>query len=86
MVRLANGEYKEMTCKSNFTLTEAREAELIEKDVWIKYWRRMLDARAFTIGAREIADDLLLGIMSPNEVDEKGTFLIDKDGNEVRVD
>lgn len=63
-----SGKYREVTARSSFSINEAKEADLLEKDVWQKYWRRMLDARAFTIGAREIADDLLLGMMTPEEM------------------
>lgn len=80
-IKMANGKYKEMTAIGSFSLTEAAEAELTDKDVWTKYWRRMLDARAFTNGAREIADDLLLGIMTPNELDND--FYVNEKGEEV---
>lgn len=85
-VKMANGMFKEISVKSSFTMKEAIEAELTEKDVWVKYWRRMLDARAFVIGAREIADDLLLGIMTPNELDEIGDIsILDKEGIEIKT-
>lgn len=82
-IKTPSGKYKEMVVKSSFTLGEAREAELTDKDVWIKYWRRMLDARAFSIGAKEIADDILLGIPPPNEVSDN--FYINDDGEEVMI-
>lgn len=80
-IRMADNSYETMIVKSSFTLQEAIEAELTSKDVWQKYWRRMLDARAFTIGAREIADDLLLGMMSPSEL--SSNFYINEKGEEV---
>lgn len=78
-----DGSYKDMIAYGSFSLKEAAEAELTAKDVWVKYWRRMLDARAFTNGAREIADDLLLGIMTPNELDTN--YYINNQGEEVHT-
>ena len=80
-IKMANGSYKEMIAYGSFTLIEAKEAGLTDKDVWVKYWRRMLDARAFTNGSREIADDLLLGIMTPSELDTN--FYVNEKGEEV---
>lgn len=82
-IKMPSGKYKTITATGSFSLSEAREAELTEKDVWIKYWRRMLDARAFTNGAREIADDLLLGILSPNELDSN--YYINDSGEEIHI-
>lgn len=76
-----SGKFKEISAKGSFTISEATDAELITKDVWKKYWRRMLDARAFTNGAREIADDLLLGIYSPSELSTD--FYVTESGEEV---
>lgn len=67
-IKMPSGKFKEVTATGSFTLGEAREAELLVKDVWVKYWRRMLDARSFTIGASEIADDLLLGLKPAEEM------------------
>jgi hypothetical protein len=54
--------------KSSFTMSEAVQAGLAEKDNYIKYPARMLDARAFTTGAREIAPDVTLGVYSISEL------------------
>lgn len=80
-IRMASGGYKTITAKGSFSLREATEADLVGKDVWIKYWRRMLDARAFTNGAREIADDIILGLMTPNEL--SNDFYVNEQGTEV---
>lgn len=80
-IKLPSGKYKEITAKGSFTISEATEADLVSKDVWKKYWRRMLDTRAFTNGAREIADDILLGIMTPNELSTD--FYVNETGEEV---
>lgn len=80
-IKMASGSYKTITAKGSFSLREATEADLVGKDVWIKYWRRMLDARAFTNGAREIADDIILGLMTPNEL--SNDFYVNEQGTEV---
>lgn len=76
-----SGNYKTITAYGSFSTIEAQTAELLDKDVWKKYYKRMLDARAFTNGAREIADDLLLGMYSPNEL--SSDFYINENGEEV---
>lgn len=80
-IKMPSGKYKEVTATGSFTLDEARQAELLDKDVWVKYWRRMLDARAFTIGSSEIADDLLLGLKPAEEMG--ADFIEDTDYTEV---
>lgn len=82
-LRQPNGTYKTMTATSSFTMSEAMQAELTDKDVWIKYWKRMLDARAFAIGAKEIADDLLQGIYSPSEL--SSNYYVNDEGEEVHI-
>ena len=56
------------------TPMEAAEAELLEKDVWIKYWRRMLDARSLGNAIKEIASDITLGLYTPEELGAKTTI------------
>lgn len=61
----------------SFTMKEARAAELTSKGVWKKYQRAMLYARAFTLGARRIAADLLNGCLyTPEELGKE----VDEDG------
>lgn len=80
-LKMPSGKYKEVSAVGSFTLSEAKEAELIDKDVWKKYWRRMLDARAFTNAVKEIADDITLGLPAPNEL--SNSFYINEKGEEV---
>ena len=80
-LRRPSGKYKEITAYGSFSTMEAATADLLSKDVWVKYYKRMLDARAFTNGAREIADDLLLGILAPNEL--SNDFYVNEQGEEV---
>lgn len=82
-IKMPSGKYKEITATGSFSISEAQEADLYDKDVWQKYWRRMLDARAFTNGAREIADDFLLGILAPNELNSN--YYINDNGEEVHI-
>jgi hypothetical protein len=82
MMKMEDGSFRELVGYGSFSISESREAELHEKDVWIKYWRRMLDARAFTNGAGEIADDVINGLKSPNELDPDN-YYIDANGKEV---
>lgn len=84
MMKMADGSYKELTGTGSFTISEAKEAELSEKDVWKKYWRRMLDARAFGNAVGEVADDVVNGLRSPSELDPDN-FYINADGKEVIV-
>jgi len=67
-VKMRSGKFEMQTAYGSFSISDATQAELMEKEVWKKYWKRMLDARAFSIGAREIGDDLLLGLMTPEEL------------------
>lgn len=55
-------------CTSHFSYTEAATAELLKKDNYIHYPRLMIAVRAFTLGAREIADDVLMGVMETTEL------------------
>lgn len=67
-VRLADGSYELLTVTSEFKMSDAAKAELLDKDNWIKHPARMCDARAFSIGSREIGSDFLLGIYSIGEL------------------
>ena len=77
-IKMPSGKYRDQIITSSFTTQEAFEAELMEKTNWKRYWRRMLDARAFSTGAREIGDDFINGLMTPDElgansyIDENG--------------
>ena len=68
LVKLPNGAYKEQTAKSSFSLTDALQAELMDKDNWKKYPASMLDARSFMKGAREVASDIIFGLYSIDEL------------------
>lgn len=55
------------TCISHFSYTEAVTADFFTKDSYKKYPRIMIGHRAFTFGARDIASDILMGIMEEIE-------------------
>lgn len=56
------------TAISHFSFSEAQTAELFKKDTYVKYARIMIGHRAFVIGARDIASDILMGCMETTEL------------------
>lgn len=84
MIKMPNGEWREQKVKSSFTISDAKAAELLDKTNWKRYPKRMLDARAYAIGAREIADDFLNGIYTPDELGANS--FIDDNGREIVED
>lgn len=48
-------------CTSHFSYQEAQQAGFFTKDTYQKYARIMISHRAFTLGARDIASDILMG-------------------------
>ena len=65
---LSNGKEREMKVVSHFSYSEAQTAELFKKDTYLKYARILIGHRAFTLGARDIGADLLLGCMESGEL------------------
>lgn len=66
--KVVNGKERVMTVVSHFSLSEATQAELVTKDNYKKFPRVMVSHRAFILGARDIADDLLMGVMDTTEL------------------
>ena len=66
--KVINGKEREITCTSRFSFTEAQKAELFEKDTYKKYPRTLISHRAFTLGARDIASDVLMGCYETTEL------------------
>ena len=62
------GEKVITTCTSHFSYSEAKQAELLDKDNYKKYTRIMIGVRAFTLGGRDIADDVLMGVLETSEL------------------
>jgi hypothetical protein len=73
-VKRPNGSWREQTVESEYRISEATAAGLFSKDTWNLYPKRMLDARAFTIGAKEIGADILQGVYSISELAEVFKF------------
>ena len=66
--RTINGKDVVTTCTSHFSFSEATEADMFGKDTYKKYARVMIGHRAFSLGARDIASDLLMGCMETTEL------------------
>lgn len=66
VTRTING--KEVTATGRFSYSEALQAEMFEKDTYKKYPRILIGHRAFTYAAREIASDILFGVMETTEL------------------
>ena len=64
--RIINNNY--ITAIGKFTFREAQQAEMFEKDTYKKYPSVMIKHRAFTLGARDIASDVLFGVMETKEL------------------
>ena len=64
--RTING--KEVTDRGRFTKLEAQAADLFTKDTYNKYARILISHRAFTYAAREIASDIIMGVMETTEL------------------
>ena len=65
-VRDING--KELVSYGKFTYSEAVAADLFNKDTYKKFARILISHRAFTYGARDIASDVLFGVMETTEL------------------
>ena len=66
--RMINGKEREITAISHYSFSEAQNAELFIKDTYKKYARIMIGHCAFVLGARDIADDVLMGCMETTEL------------------
>lgn len=68
LMQMPDGSWREQKVTSEFKWSDAVKAELHVKDNWKNYPARMLDSKAFNIGAKEIADDILMGIYSISDL------------------
>lgn len=66
--KLINGKERVLTCTSHFSQSEAITAGFYDKDTYKKYARIMIAHRAFTLGARDIGSDLLMGCYETTEL------------------
>lgn len=65
---MINGKERIVTAISHYSFSEAQTAELFKKDTYAKYARIMIGHRAFVYGARDIANDILMGCMETTEL------------------
>ena len=63
-----NGKERVQQAISHYSYSEAQSAELFTKDTYKKYPRILISHRAFVYGARDIASDLLMGVMETTEL------------------
>lgn len=71
---------KEVTSIGRFSYSDAVQAEMFEKDSYKKYPRILIGHRAFTLAARDIASDILFGVMETTELKiTNGSELSNKD-------
>ena len=85
------GDWITVTTVSKFTWSEAITAKLpldkagqINPDsAWYKYRNLMLNHRAFTFGARDIASDILLGNYSVDELLDMNDYVYDIDNDGI---
>ncbi len=66
--KMINGKERVQTAISHYSFSEAQTAELFSKDTYKKYVRIMIGHRAFVLGARDIANDVLMGCMETTEL------------------
>lgn len=66
--RMINGHEHEVNCTSHFSFSEAQVAGLFDKDTYKKYPRVLIGHRAFTLGARDIAADAIMGCQELTEL------------------
>ena len=62
------GKVIESKSIGKFTYTDALTAGLFDKDTYKKYPKVLISHRAFTLGARDIASDVLMGCMETTEL------------------
>ena len=66
--KMINGTERIITTTSHFSYSEAQTADLLNKDNYKKFARVMISHRAFILGARDIADDILMGCKETTEL------------------
>ena len=65
---MINGKERVQQAISHFSFSEAQGADMFSKDTYKKYPKVMIGHRAFVYGARDIASDLLMGVMETTEL------------------
>jgi hypothetical protein len=87
-MKMPSGKWKTKKLTISYRYSEAVQAGLTEKEVWTKYTRSLMKARAFTLGSSEIASDVVQGMYGINELAmEFGKeFTINEDLEETIID
>jgi hypothetical protein len=80
------GKVVETHAVGHFSYSEASQADLFTKDTFKKYTRIMIGHRAFMYGARDIASDILMGVMSDDELSEVFVNSVPNDEDFVNVE
>jgi len=78
-----NASYITIEEDSSFTWADAVSAGLDKKNNWVKYPKPMLYSRAFSIGARRVAPNTLMGLMEVTEMADatNTSYSLDENGN-----
>ena len=85
-IHMINGKERVQQAVSHFSLSEAQAADMFTKDTYKKYPRIMVGHRAFVYGARDIASDLLMGVLETTELKSlEGIDLAPEDYTYVEV-
>lgn len=66
--RIINGKEVITTSKGSFSYSEALTAGLFNKTTYVQYAKTLIGHRAFTYAARDIASDILFGVMETTEL------------------
>jgi hypothetical protein len=67
----------------NFTSLEAHSAQLLTKDVWIKYPEAMMFNRCLAKMARQVFPDYIAGMYPAEELDDKNTLNYNSEGQVI---
>lgn len=81
---VSHGHEQEITHVSHFSYSDAVQAGFLEKETYQKYLRVMIGHRAFTLGAREIAADIVMGCMELTELKQVNHIDIE-DGDVIEI-
>lgn len=63
-----NVKGKKVTSIGRFSYSDAIQADMFTKDTYKKYPRILIGHRAFTLAARDIASDIIMGVMETSEL------------------
>ena len=75
--KMINGKERVTEAISHFSFNEAQTADFFSKDTYKKYARIMVGHRAFTLGARDIASDVLMGCCELSELKLVADYSLD---------